>query len=67
MESGAVTMDDATRKQLLVAYQERKKDEITHPFMQEKIPLGLVPFAQATLLARRLRGDIDAYPPFIWK
>ena len=67
MESGAVMMDDATRKQFLVSYQERKKDEITHPFIQEKIPLGLVPFIQATLLARRLRGDLDAYPPFIWK
>lgn len=66
-ESGAVLMDDETRKTLLVAYQERKREEITHPFLQEKIPVGMIPFAQAQLLARFLRGDLDGYPPFIWR
>lgn len=66
-ESGAVLMDDETRKIVLVAYQERKRDEITHPFLQEKIPVGMILFAQAQLLARFLRGDMDGYPPFFWK
>ncbi|MFZ2658224.1 MAG: type I-C CRISPR-associated endonuclease Cas1c [Victivallales bacterium] len=67
MEGGAVVMDDATRKEVLVAYQERKKDELTHPFIDEKINVGLVPYVQAMLFARFIRGDLDAYPPFIWK
>lgn len=66
-ESGAVRMDDETRKTLLVAYQKRKQEEIEHPFLQEKIPAGMLMFAQAQLLARYLRGDLDAYPPFIWR
>jgi len=66
-ESGAVTMDDDTRKTVLVNYQKRKQDEITHPFLGEKIAVGLIPFAQALLLARCLRGDLDGYPPFFWK
>ncbi len=66
-ESGGVIMDDRTRKEVLVAYQKRKSEQITHPYLQEKIPIGLLPHAQALLLARHLRGDIDAYPPFIWK
>ena len=48
-------------------WQERKKDSLTHPFLKEKIPWGLVPFVQALLLARFLRGDLDTYPPFLWK
>jgi CRISPR-associated protein Cas1 len=64
-ESGAVLMDDETRKILLVNYQERKADEISHPFLNEKIPIGMVLFSQAQLLSRYLRGDMDAYPPFI--
>jgi CRISPR-associated protein Cas1 len=64
---GAVLLTDAARKELLVAYQERKKDELTHPFLGEKVTLGLVPHIQAQLLARHLRGDTDGYPPFIWK
>lgn len=67
MESGAVIMSDETRKELLLAYQERKKDELTHPFIDEKISVGLIPYVQAMLFARFLRGDIEAYPPFIWK
>jgi len=66
-ESGAVLMDDDTRKAVLVSYQERKQDELVHPFLQEKIPLGMVLFAQAQLLSRFLRGDLEAYPPFIWR
>jgi CRISPR-associated protein Cas1 len=66
-ESGGVVMDDGTRKEVLVAYQERKQDEIQHPFLGEKIALGLLPHVQALLLARCLRGDLDGYPPFFWK
>jgi CRISPR-associated protein Cas1 len=67
MESGAVTMNDETRKTVLIAYQERKQEEITHPFLREKITIGLLFHIQALLMARYLRADIDGYPPFIWK
>ena len=60
-------MDTATRKTVLVAYQKRKDEEIFHPFLKEKITLGLLPLVQARLLARWLRGELDAYPPFFWK
>ncbi len=66
-ESGAVMMDDETRKQVLVAYQKRKQAEIRHPFLDEKIQIGLLPFAQALLFARFVRGDLDGYPAFVWK
>lgn len=66
-ESGAVLMDDETRKIVLVAYQERKRQEIMHPFLKEKIPVGMVLISQAQLLARFLRGDLDGYPPFVWR
>lgn len=66
-ESGAVWMDDDTRKTVLVAYQKRKQEEILHPFINEKIAIGLLPYVQAMLMARHLRGDLDCYPPFIWK
>lgn len=66
-ETGGVTMDDETRKTVLVAWQKRKQEEIVHPFLGERIPLGLVPYVQATLLARHLRGDLDGYPCFFWK
>lgn len=66
-ESGGVEMNDETRKAVLVAYQERKQEEIQHPFLGEKIALGLLPHAQALLLARHLRGDLDGYPPFFMK
>lgn len=66
-ESGAVLMDDATRKTLLTAYQKRKQDTIHHPFIDETTSVGLLLHLQARLLARHLRGDLDAYPPFIWK
>jgi len=67
MESGAVLMDDDTRKAVLVAYQTRKQDEIMHPFLGEKVTIGLLFHIQALLLARFLRGDLDGYPAFIWK
>lgn len=66
-EAGAVVMNDKARKTILVAYQERKQEELTHPFLQEKIAFGLLPHVQALLLARHLRGDLDCYPPFFWK
>lgn len=64
---GAVWLTDDGRKALLSAWQSRKKDEITHPFLKEKLAWGLVPYVQALLLARYLRGDLDEYPPFLWK
>jgi len=66
-DSGAVMMNDETRKSVLVAYQTRKQEEIMHPFLNEKMSVGLLFYAQALLLARFLRGDIDGYPVFIWK
>jgi len=66
-ESGAVLMTDETRKTVLVAYQERKQEEILHPFLDEKVTIGLLFHTQALLMARHLRGDLDGYPPFIWK
>lgn len=66
-ESGAVWMDDETRKAVLVAYQKRKQEEITHPFLNEKITIGMLPHVQAMLMARHVRGDLDCYPPFVWK
>lgn len=66
-EAGAVMMNDETRKTLLVTYQERKQEEIYHPFLDEKVTIGLLFHLQALLLARCLRGDLDGYPPFIWK
>lgn len=66
-ESGAVVMDDDTRKIVLQTWQKKKQDQIQHPFLDEKIEVGLLPHAQALLLARHLRGDLDAYPPFLLK
>jgi CRISP-associated protein Cas1 len=65
-ESGGILMNDETRKKVLTAWQERKKEMILHPFLKEKIEFGLIPYVQALLLARHLRGDLDAYPPFFW-
>lgn len=66
-ENGAVLMDDETRKTVLVAWQKKKQETILHPMLGEKTEWGLVPYSQALLLARYLRGDLDAYPPFLWK
>lgn len=64
---GAVLMSEEGRKVLLSAWQSRKMEEITHPYLKEKIAWGLVPYVQALLLARYIRGDLDGYPPFLWK
>lgn len=66
-ESGGVLMDDSTRKFVIAAYQERKQETLTHPFLGEKTTVGLLVHLQARLLARHIRGDLDAYPPFIWR
>ena len=66
-ESGAVVMDNDTRKTVLQTWQKKKQEMIQHPFLDEKIEIGLLPHAQALLLARHLRGDLDAYPPFLLK
>jgi CRISP-associated protein Cas1 len=66
-ESGAVIMSDETRKEVLVSYQNRKQEEMTHPFIGEKIHVGMLFHIQALLLSRHLRGELDAYPPFIWR
>ena len=66
-ENGAVLLNDAGRKTVLSSWQERKRELLTHPFLGEKMPWGLVPYVQALLLARYLRGDLDAYPPLLWK
>jgi CRISPR-associated protein Cas1 len=66
-DGGAVLLTDDGRKTVLTAWRERKKEERRHLFMEESAPLGLVPYLQAQLLARHLRGDLDAYPPWFWK
>lgn len=66
-ESGAVRMTDDGRRKFLKAWQERKQEVMTHPYLQEKMPWGLVPYVQAMLLARFLRSDLDEYPPLLWK
>jgi CRISPR-associated protein Cas1 len=66
-ESGSVTFTDSGKKKFLTAWQEHKKETLTHPYLEEKISWGLVPHIQALLLARYLREDIDGYPPFLWK
>jgi CRISPR-associated protein Cas1 len=66
-DGGAVLLSETGRKTVLTAWQERKKEERRHPFLDEMAPLGLVPYLQAQLLARHLRGDLDAYPPWFWK
>lgn len=66
-ESGAVRLEDEGRRRFLRHWQERKQTMISHPFLEEKIPWGLVPYVQALLLARYIRGDLDGYPPFLWK
>jgi CRISP-associated protein Cas1 len=66
-ESGAVVMKDEIRKNVLKAWQQKKQETLQHPFLEQKIEIGLLPHAQALLLARHLRGDLDAYPPFLLK
>ncbi len=66
-ESGAVMMNEGCRKSVLVAWQKRKQEEIVHPFLEEKVHIGLLPHIQALLLSRYLRRDLDGYPPFLWR
>ncbi|MBN2057009.1 type I-C CRISPR-associated endonuclease Cas1 [bacterium] len=66
-ETGAVMMSDEARKTVLRTYQERKQESLYHPFLDEKFEIGMIPFAQALLMARFLRGDLEAYPPFLWR
>lgn len=66
-ESGAYVLTDEARKTVITEWQQRKKEEIRHPFFEEKIAIGLLPYAQALLLARFMRGDLDDYPSFFWK
>ena len=66
-ESGAVVMDDSTRKIVLTSWQNKKQEELQHPFLNEKVKIGLLPYIQAMLLARFIRGDLDLYPPFLLK
>lgn len=67
LDNGAVSLKEDSRKTVLVAYQERKREEMRHAFLDEKCALGLFPVVQAQLMARHLRGDLEAYPPFLWK
>lgn len=66
-ENGAVLMNDEARRKILTEWQNKKKETLTHPYLQEKIEWGMVPYVQAMLLARHLRGDLDGYPVFLWK
>lgn len=66
-ESGSVTMNEETRRTVIQAWQERKQDELTHPYAGEKMAIGLLPHMQARLLARHIRGELESYPPFVWK
>ena len=66
-EGGGVTMDEATRKTVLAAYQQRKREMVTHPLLKQKVAIGRLPFLQARILARHLRGDLPAYVPCVLK
>lgn len=66
-EDGAVLLTENGRRTFIAAWQKRKDDELRHPFLSEKMEWGILPYAQALLLARFVRGDVDAYPPFMWK
>ena len=66
-DSDNILMTDKTKKEILNSWQKRKQDIITHPYLNEQIPIGLLPYTQALLLARYLRGDLDNYPVFISK
>lgn len=66
-ESGAILLTDAARREFLDHWQKKKYEEIRHPYLNEKMQWGMIPFVQASLLAKYIRGDLDDYPPFIWK
>ncbi|MGR9054007.1 MAG: type I-C CRISPR-associated endonuclease Cas1c [Gammaproteobacteria bacterium] len=65
--NGSVTLKEDPRRTLLAAWQDRKQDNLTHPWFEESVPVGLLPWLQAQILARHLRGDCDGYVPFLWK
>lgn len=67
VEGGVFCLKDEPRRLVIKEWQTRKKETLMHPFLKEKIPIGLIPYCQAMLLARYLRSDIDGYPPFIWR
>lgn len=64
---GSVLLNDEGRKKVIVAYQERKKDQLVHPVLAQKVEVGLLPLLQARFLARYLRGDLEAYIPYLHK
>ena len=66
-ENGAVLLNDEGKKKIIKSWQNKKSLEIKHPYLEEKVEWGMVPYVQALLLARCLRGDLDGYPPFMWK
>ena len=66
-DNGAVLLEKGGRKQVIAAWQERKREEVTHPILDERAALGLFPHLQALLLARHIRGDLDGYPSLLWK
>jgi CRISPR-associated protein Cas1 len=66
-DGGGISLSEATRKEIIGAWQRRKQEEIEHPYLRESIPIGLIPYVQALLLARHLRGGLDAYPAFFWR
>ena len=66
-EAGGVRLTDNGRRQALVAWQERKRESVRHPFFDESVPLGLFPYLQAQLMARHIRGELDGYPALIWR
>ena len=66
-DGGGVTMNESTRKEVIAAWQRRKQEEIMHPFLRENVPIGLIPYVQALLLARHLRGGLEVYPAFFWR
>lgn len=65
--SGVVWLNDTGRKKVLTKWQERKRKDMIHPVLKQKIPTGLLPYVQSNLLAKYVRGDIDEYPPFLQK
>ena len=64
---GDVYLNEKGRKTVINGWRARKQEQIAHPFLKEKIPIGLIPYTQAMLFARVLRGDLDCYPPFVWR
>ena len=67
LEEEMVSLNERGRRTLLSAWEKRKQEQLVHPFLKEQIPIGLIPYVQAMLFARVLRGDLDAYPPFVWR